>query len=276
MSLSPVATDATRLQLFDTVRERLQRIPEVLTSPNNLPAEATETFSFFEALFINAIEGIDVSVDNAKKLLFSTKQTTQLDYSELALRGTYDFAREQHKDPAWPLELGEFRDLFRECHAAVEQGNPEETPGEFRTVTTRFGSTVFTRPDEIAGTLDQGYIAQAQFDVGIKKAAFMVMLLTEVQPFLHGSGKVGLLMMNRALLSCGEHPILIPPALTYFYIVALKQISQQQTIIPLLRVLNHAQTYTAKLNLTSFAATLASLQQTHALNRNYSAQLVMP
>lgn len=275
MSTSFSLYDDNRLQLFRDTLWTLRTTPDQHSQPNLLDASSARTFAFFEALFINALEGNVFSIEDASALMDRSRKSSQSP-EEIGLCGTFAFARNQQEDCHWPKEDQAGLNLIRSCHGQVEQGNPEETPGAFRTVTTRFGTTVFTPPGAIEGTLLEGVVEALCLEVPISRAAAMLMVITEVQPFLHGSGKVALLMMNRLLLEAGETPIILPPALTYFYLVALKRLSQKQDISPLLRVLGHARLLSSKLPWQDFDSVHDQLKKMGALERSYEARLVLP
>ncbi|WP_022729854.1 Fic family protein [Fodinicurvata sediminis] len=275
MSTSFSLHDDRRLQLFRDTLWTLRTTPDQHSQPNLLDASSARTFAFFEALFINALEGIAFPVEDARALLDGSRKSKQSP-EEMGLCGTFAFACKQLEDFRWPKEDQAGLNLIRSCHGQVEQGNPEETPGDFRTVTTRFGSTVFTPPEAIEGTLLEGMVEAFCLEMPISRAAAMLMVITEVQPFFHGSGKVALLMMNRLLLEAGEFPLILPPALTYYYLVALKRLSQKQDISPLLRVLGHARILSARLPWQDFDSVHDQLRKIGALERSYEARLVLP
>lgn len=265
--------DYKRVKLFEKAAEHVMFLP-MSEIPFSEKSPATiRTLAFFEACFLNSLEGLHVPLKEAKALLLDRVCAAPSSPETKALVGTFDFILNQYRSPDWPICSRQFQDLLRACHRSVEQGNPADTPGTFKVVATRFGSTVFTKPAELEETLIQGYSEIASLAHPLTRAAMTLAVVTETSPFLHGSGKVAVLMMNRKLIAANLHPILIPPALRHFYLTALKCLSQKSDIEPLVKTLEYAQHLTASLPLKDFDHTLKALENSHALESGYNVNL---
>jgi len=82
------------------------------------------------------------------------------------------------------------------------------TPGEFRTVPARCGNCHFALPTEIAGLMEQLVsglaVVLARRDMSMSgKAAWAMGHLLAIHPFNDGNGRLGQLLANWVLVSCG-------------------------------------------------------------------------
>ncbi|MGM0561208.1 MAG: Fic family protein [Pseudomonadota bacterium] len=268
--------DYKRVQLFEHLAEYLHQRPTSEIPDRPFTYEGLRTFAFFESCFLNALEGNSFTIEQALPFLLDEPPEEPEAAEAHILTGTYFFVIAQHIDPIRPRTPAAFIDLLQDCHTAVEHGNPADRPGEFKTVTTRFGSTIFSKPDELEETLKRGFNLLDRVADPFSQAALMVAIITETHPFLHGSGKVALLMMNRLLLQTHRHPVLLPPALRHFYVAALKRLSQHDDIEALMRILEHAQRYSASIPWQDFNEARTILEETGAFDTGHDARLLLP
>jgi hypothetical protein len=71
-----------------------------------------------------------------------------------------------------------------------------------------------------------------------------LLLVSEVHPFADGNGRVARIMMNAELVAAGQERIIIPTSYRTDYLGALKALSHNAHMIPLIRMLDYAQQYT--------------------------------
>ena len=79
-------------------------------------------------------------------------------------------------------------------------------------------------------------------------------------------------MMNAELVSNGEIKIIIPTVFRSNYLSALKAISQNQILEPLVRVLDFAQKYTQHIDWSDFDRAKLMLTQSNAFVDSFEAE----
>ena len=109
-----------------------------------------------------------------------------------------------------PQDAEEFLAILRRRHATVLQSRPDVRPGEFKLAPNQSCGTVFVRPGEVAGTLEQGFSLYRSLETAFECAAFLLFLISEVHPFADGNGRLARIMMNAELVARDEERIVIP------------------------------------------------------------------
>lgn len=104
----------------------------------------------------------------------------------------------------------------------------------------------------------------------------MMFLISEVHPFADGNGRTARVMMNAELVAGGEERIIIPTAYRSDYLGALKAISRNAYMAPLIRMLSYAQRYTHAIDWHDLAAARRALEKTGAFAEGEDAWLQLP
>lgn len=268
--------DPNRLTMFETLFSALRDvIPTPRPAPSRNP-EATSNLAFFEAYFSNFIEGTEFSVDEAREIVFEGVIPNERPEDAHDVLGTFRVVSNDHELARIPTDFVEFLDVLRARHARIMEGRPDKNPGAFKKRENRAGNTIFVGPDLVNGTLERGFEFLQALGYPFHRAVFMMLLVSEVHPFVDGNGRVARVMMNAELVARGEERIIIPTADRTDYLSALKAISQNGHTNPIIRMLDVAQSYTHSIDWTTFDAAHQMLSETNAFAEGEEARLRLP
>ena len=153
---------------------------------------------------------------------------------------------------------------------------PETRPGELKAEINRAGDTVFVAPDLVRGTLARGFEFYKVLDSPSAKAAFMMFLIAEVHPFNDGNGRIARVMMNAELVAAGLRRIIIPTVLRDDYLGALRALSRREAPAAYLRMIDHAQRFSASVDFSDFASARRALDGANAFKDPGEARLMIP
>ncbi|GAC1574073.1 MAG: hypothetical protein NVS3B5_04110 [Sphingomicrobium sp.] len=166
-----------------------------------------------------------------------------------------------------------FEALLRRRHATIMQARPEKNPGGYKAKVNQAGTTIFVAPDLVNGTLERSFVFYRALEEPFQRAAFMMIVVSEVHPFADGNGRTARIMINAELVAAGQERIIIPTAYRSDYLEALKAFSKNGLATPLIRMLDVAQQYTGMIDWTTFEAARAMLEDTNAFWGGEEAQL---
>jgi Fic family protein len=265
--------DPDRIKLFETLFAALREtVPQNRTAPER-DGDANATLAFYEAYFSNFIEGTEFSVQEAENIVFNGVIPDERPEDAHDVLGTFrlvsDFA-EMQRIPGSPSE---FIATLKRRHAIVMEGRPGKKPGELKAKGNKAGSTVFVEPDLVIGTLEKGFEFLSALAEPFHKAVFMMILVSEVHPFVDGNGRVGRVMMNAELVAKGQERIIIPTSYRTDYLGALKAFSKNAHTDPLWRMLDHAQRYTHAIDWSTLTRANKMLQESNAFDQGEDAKL---
>ena len=153
------------------------------------------------------------------------------------------------------------------------QARPDKNPGGYKTKVNQAGATVFVAPDLVTGTLERGFELYRALEEPFQRAAFMMIIVSEVHPFADGNGRTARIMMNAELVAAGQERIIIPTAYRTDYLGALKAFSRNGLTMPLIRMLDIAQNYTGSIDWGTFDGARAMLEETNAFAEGDDAKL---
>ncbi|MBV8979159.1 MAG: Fic family protein [Alphaproteobacteria bacterium] len=256
-----VPFDPARLELFESLRAELQRMPPQVRAERT--GDGT-TLPFFEAYFSNFIEGTEFAVDEAKAIVFENRIPNARPQDAHDILGTYRIVADKNEMSRLPQSFAEFERLLKRRHAEIMHARPDKAPGRYKEEANRAGATTFVAPDLVRGTLEQGFTTYRSLTTPLQRAVFMMFLVSEVHPFADGNGRVARIMMNAELISAGEQRIIIPTIYRGNYLGALKAISNRTSPEPLIRMLDFAQRFTLSVDWTNFHRAEAELNAANA------------
>ncbi len=141
---------------------------------------------------------------------------------------------------------------------------PDKRPGFFKTEANRAGQTLFVAPDQVEGTLSQGFDYYQSLETAFARAVFMMFLISEVHPFVDGNGRIARIMMNAELVTAGEGRIIIPTVYRGNYLAALKALSLNGQAEPIIRTLDFAQKWVGAVAWSTLETSRRELEPTHA------------
>jgi fido (protein-threonine AMPylation protein) len=163
-------------------------------------------------------------------------------------------------------------ELLRVRHGVLMAGRPEMAPGTFKAVGNRAGETVFVAPEDVIGTLAEGFAHYQALESPFARATFMMFLIAEVHPFLDGNGRLARIMMNAELVPEAETRIIIPTIFRGNYLAALKALSLNGHATPLVRTLDFAQRWVAAVPWTNLHETRVILERNRAFMDPHDAE----
>ena len=141
---------------------------------------------------------------------------------------------------------------------------PEKRPGEFKTKKNKAGNTLFVSPEDLLGTLWQGFERYKLLKSGIEKALFMQFLISETHPFDDGNGRLSRIMMNAELVSESQYKIIIPNVHRDNYLNGLRFASRDKNFRTYVRVMDQALAYTASVNWLDYGEAREKLENDSA------------
>lgn len=268
--------DPDRLVLFERLFTELREYsPEPRVVEQRSP-EANANLSFFEAYFSNFIEGTEFSVEEAEDIVFNGVIPSERPDDAHDVIGTYRIISQESEIRRGLTDFDDFLDVLRARHASIMAARLDKGPGMFKTTINQAGNTIFVAPELVIGTLAKGYALLEALREPFQRAAFMMTLVSEVHPFTDGNGRAARVMMNAELVRGNQERVIIPTAYRTDYLGALKALSHNQTFVPLTRMLDYAQRYTAAIDWNSFQHAYAALIATGAFEEGEYARLVLP
>lgn len=252
--------DPGRLQLFEVLHRTLYETPPILRPAS----QSTETLTFYEAYFSNFIEGTEFAVREAEEIVFEGKMPNDRPEDAHDVLGTYQIVSDLKEMQRIPKRFEDFLALLKARHAVIMGERPGKLPGKFKIEGNRAGSTLFVAPELVEGTLKKGFELYQSLDTPFHRAVFMMFLVAEVHPFTDGNGRIARIMMNAELVAGKEQRIIVPTVYRNNYLMALKALTHNQQPHALIRTLDFAQRYTAKVEWTDKNISQRILEATHA------------
>ncbi|HLX78610.1 MAG TPA: Fic family protein [Acidimicrobiales bacterium] len=261
--------DPARVDRFQTLHAALMTWG-VLTRPDVLPTDAEFSIvSFFDAYFSNFIEGTRFELEEAHEIVFEGKIPAARPQDAHDVLGTFSIVGNRAVMSRGVMsfaDYGAFEAALLETHAAIMGARPDRRPGMFKTVANVAGQTAFVAPELVGGTLRQGFGTIRGLSEPFQRAAAMMFVLSEVHPFDDGNGRVARAFMNAELISGGQRRILIPSVYRDEYLTGLRVLTRQNHPLPLLRVLDFAQRYTAAVDFSNYDKAVTTLRASNAFD----------
>lgn len=253
--------DANRITLFHKLAHSIENY-----APNirYCHEQKLDNLYFYEAYFSNYIEGTKFEIDEAKAIIFGGKFPENRPADAHDILGTFKVVSNENLMKQRYHNFDEFLDVLRRRHALLMSGRPDKHPGTFKNLQNQAGNTLFVAPQNVIGTLKQGFDIYKSIDIAFGRAVFMMFMISEVHPFDDGNGRTGRIMMNAELAANDEYRIIIPNIYRNNYISALRAMTDDGYAEALLKTLNFAQKYTQMIGWQDFDTATTLLRSTHA------------
>ncbi|WP_454832446.1 Fic family protein [Pseudoxanthomonas wuyuanensis] len=264
--------DPDRLRLFEILHRELRAAAPAGRPARARDAEARSTQAFFEAYFSNFIEGTEFEVEQAVDIVFHQAIPRDRPADAHDVLGTWRLVSDPVEMARTPASADELLDLLRRRHATLMAARLDKGPGAFKHESNRAGQTVFVDPDQVEGTLRQGFDFYRSLETPFARAVYMMFLVSEVHPFADGNGRIARIMTNAELVAAGEERILVPTVYRANYLSALKALSQAENPEPIVRTLDFAQRWVAATPWTDLESTRAVLERSHAFMDAHEAE----
>jgi hypothetical protein len=261
------AFDPRRIELFEKLHDALRQFPPEPVRLWKPSGQAAANQAFFEAYFSNFIEGTEFAVDEARAIVFDgfiPKNRPADAHDILGAFGIVSDAKEMKHLPEKPEA---FLALLRARHHTLMAGRPDTTPGEFKDRPNQFGTLIFVAPDEVPGTLTEGFRIYRRLSDPLHRAILMMFMVSEVHPFLDGNGRLARILMNVELAAADQVRVIIPIIYRSNYLSALRALSGNSWPEPIIKTLAFAQRYVAAIPWSDFPRAVAVLTRTNAFIR---------
>jgi hypothetical protein len=259
--------DAARLDRFQALHAALVRW---IARPRPDPSTSETAFTniaFFDAYFSNFIEGTRFEVAEARGIALEGKLPAARPADAHDVLGTYRLVGSRtamgRSVRDYP-NFDEFLGALQSAHAEILSARPDKRPGEFKSGINVAGETVFVAPELVRGTLRQGLELARSLEAPFARAVAMMFIVSEVHPFEDGNGRVARAFMNAELVAGSERRILIPTVYRDDYVTGLRVHTRQGHPDPLIKTLDFAQEYSARIDFSDYDRALGVLRETGA------------
>jgi hypothetical protein len=259
--------DPQRLELFEKLHDALRGFPPEPPRPWHPKGRAAINQAFFEAYFSNFIEGTEFPIEEASAIVFDGVIPPNRPADAHDVLGTFRLVSNTDEMKRLPRNPDTFLELLRQRHNAIMEGRPEVSPGEFKQRPNQFGAVVFVAPDDVPGTLTEGFRIYQRLSEPLHRAIFMMFLVSEVHPFADGNGRVARVMMNAELAAGQQVRALIPIVYRSNYIAGLRALSGNAWPEPIIKTLAFAQRYVAAIPWDDIKTARAVMTRTNAFVR---------
>ena len=259
--------DPKRVALFEKLHDALRRFPPEPERPWHPTGRAAINQAFFEAYFSNFIEGTEFAVEEASAIVFDGVIPANRPADAHDVLGTFRLVSSADEMKRLPKSADAFLDLLRRRHQTIMEGRPEKAPGEFKNRPNQVGALIFVAPEDVHGTLIEGFRIYDRLTEPLHRAIFMMFLVSEVHPFADGNGRVARVMMNAELAAAQQVRVLIPIIYRSNYISALRALSTNAWPEPIIKTLGFAQRYVAAIPWIDIKQARAVLTRTNAFVR---------
>jgi fido (protein-threonine AMPylation protein) len=262
-----VPFDPQRVGLFEKLHDALRRFPPEPARLWDPTDRAAINQAFFEAYFSNFIEGTEFAVEEAAAIVFDGVIPANRPADAHDVLGTFRLVSNAEEMKRLPKSADALLDLLRKRHRTIMEGRPEKASGEFKDRPNQVGSFIFVAPEDVHGTLVEGFRVYQRLTEPLHRAIFMMFLVSEVHPFADGNGRVARVMMNAELVAAQQVRVLIPIVYCSNYISALRALSANAWPEPIIKTLAFAQRYVAAIPWSDMKRARSVLARTNAFVR---------
>lgn len=252
--------DASRVHLFESFARYLRdcRFAPVSYHYN---ASSWRNLAFFESYFSNFIEGTEFEIDEAEEIVFSRKIIDYRHEDSHDILAVYDVVSDYQEMSETPHTPDELLELIQRRHALIMAERKDKRPGQFKLKNNKVGNTVFVTPDNLIGTLSQGFKPYLNLPKGMPRALFMQFLIAECHPFDDGNGRLSRIMMNAELHAMEQYKVILPTVHRDSYLNGLRQATRHRTLV---KVFFQLQRYTADIHWQDYGEAREQLESHQA------------
>ena len=281
---SPAATALALGEPYDTGRVALFRSLAATLLKQDFPFLPAKTntpkqyaaFAFFESYFSNYIEGTVFEVEEARSIIQSGSDISNRHADSHDIRGTYHLVADPKEMQQVPANPDMLIHLLQRRHAVLLGGRPDKRPGLLKKRVYRAGDTVFVHPDQVRGTLREGFHLLGSLAHPFARALYLMFLIAEVHPFADGNGRIARVMMNAELSAGGQTKLIIPTVYRTDYLLNLRKLSRQQQAEGYVRMMLRAWQYSHWIEPTNLDDMEDQFRRTNAFRDSDEAALIFP
>jgi Fic/DOC family protein len=259
--------DPKRIALFEKLHDALRQFPPEPSRHWEPAGNAAINQAFFEAYFSNFIEGTEFAVDEAHEIVFDGVIPANRPADAHDVIGTFSLVSNSEEMKRLPKNADVFLDLLRARHRTIMEGRPDKSPGEFKMRANQAGGFLFVTPEDVVGTLADGFKIYQRLSEPLHRAIFVMFLVSEVHPFVDGNGRIARVMMNAELAAAEQVRVLIPIVFRSNYISSLRALSTNARPDAIIRTLAFAQRYVAAIPWANMEQARSVLARTNAFVR---------
>lgn len=259
--------DAECLQRLRVLADALRATPLPDLPDRSAQDPARTHAAFLESYFSNFVEGTRFSIEEAETIALQNRIVPNRPKDSHDIIGVFQLILHPHYRSSLPAPA-DILEALRERHLHMLQNRPEVQPGEFKVQTNYAGSTRFTEPAFVRGTLLEGATLAGSVPEGLARATYYAFLISEIHPFGDGNGRLSRLLMNAELSRCGRNRIIIPTLYHEQYVDAQRALSRQNDPAPLISALGYIARWSASLDCTDLHATIAVLKNANAFEED--------
>ncbi len=223
-----------------------------------------KNISFFESYFSNFIEGTEFTIDEAEDIAFQGIEANNRHADSHDILANFTLSNDYSEMSMTPRNSEELLDILQKRHAYIMRERPDKRPGNFKEKPNKVGNTYFVPPNEVLGTLSQGFEYYHLLNDGLEKALFMHLLISEVHPFDDGNGRLSRIMMNAELVKVGLYKIIIPSAHRDNYLNGVRLASRDHDFRIYCKVLDQAQAYVESINWLNYGEAREKIEKDRA------------
>jgi len=244
--------DENRLQAFEKLSLYLQKC-FFKERVYHFTTPSFKNLAFFESYFSNFIEGTEFLIDEAEDIVFKGIEIYQRHADSHDVLAHFYLSNDYSEMSKTPLNASEFLNILKERHAYLMKERPEKQPGEFKDKPNRAGNTYFVEPQNVIGTLTNGFEIYQLLKEGLPRALLMHYLVSEVHPFADGNGRLARIMMNAELVKAGLVKIIMPTVCRDNYLGALRRATRDQYFHTYCKVMDQSQAYTDSIHWANYS-----------------------
>lgn len=261
--------DENRLRLFERFAQYL------IENHDSYPLVAKDfaynkaawrNLAFFESYFSNYIEGTRFTIDEAEEIVFHGREINHRHADSHDVLAHVEIGGDFSEMVHTPKSAAEMIDILKLRHRLLMAERPDQHPGTFKRRPNKAGSTTFVGPDEVEGTLVQGFGVYQQLTPGLQRALFIHFIVAECHPFDDGNGRLARLMMNAELVASDSFKIIVPSVHRESYLHGMRQATRRGRFRTMVKVLHQLHCYTASIDWLDYAEARHTLEL-HAANQ---------
>jgi hypothetical protein len=220
--------------------------------------------TFFESYFSNFIEGTEFTIEEAEEIAFEKKVNYERHEDSHDILAHIEISGDMSEMHRVPADAAELIDILKVRHGLLLAERPDKRPGEFKIKPNKAGGTDFVLPELVEGTLIQGFDVYNSLPAGLKRSIFIHFMVSEVQPFDDGNGRLSRIMMNSELVSQDLYKLIIPIVQRDSYLNGLRSATRQGRFRAMVKVLHQLQCYTASLDWSEYGEVKTAVQENAA------------
>lgn len=243
--------DENRIRLFDELVLFLKKCHFIKRS-YDYHASSFKNLSFYESYFSNFIEGTEFIIDEAEDIIFKGLEINHRHADSHDILSHFMISNDYSEMSMTPHNPEELVEILQRRHGILLKERPEKRPGEFKTKLNKAGNTYFVSPEEILGTLTQGFERYLLLEPGLERALFMQFLISEIHPFDDGNGRMARIMMNAELVCHDHYKIIMPNVHRDNYLNGLRLASRDKIFRTYIKVMDQAQAYTSSIHWSNY------------------------